>query len=219
MKRSVVKWRLAQWLEYKWWQYYLKKKNVTKYLEYKSSYWNKILDAINAFVILKEDQKILDAGCGPAGIFMVLKKNHVVAVDPLLHKYKNLPHFDEVNYPWVKFLNQPIENLEQNEFFDVIFCLNAINHVKDIERCYDRLVAALKPGGLIVVSTDCHRNDAVKKIFQLLPGDMLHPIQLNLKEYDEYLTKRGLEVLSNIRLKREMIFDYYLTIAVKGQHT
>lgn len=216
IKRSGVKWRLAQWLEYKWWQHYLKKKNVTAYLEWKSSYWNKILDAINCFVVLKEDQQILDAGCGPAGIFMVLKKNQVIAVDPLLDKYKNLPHFNELAYPWVTFLNQPIEDLDQQACFDVIFCMNAINHVKDIERCYDRLMSALKPGGLIVISTDCHRNDVVKKVFQLLPGDVLHPIQLNLKEYNEQLTKRGMEVLSNIRLKREMIFDYYLTIAQKS---
>ena len=216
MKRSGVKWKLAQWLEYKWWQNYLRKKSVTEYLDLKSTYWNKILHTISPYITLPRDQKILDAGCGPAGIFMVLKDNQVIAVDPLLDKYKNLPHFNTLDYPWVTFRNEPLENFDQKVFFDVIFCMNAINHVKDIERCYDHLIDALKPGGILVISTDCHRNDAVKKIFQLLPGDVLHPIQLNLKEYNEQLTKREMEVLSSIRLKREMIFDYYLTIAKKS---
>lgn len=215
MKQSGVKWKLAQWLEYKWWQSYLKKKSTTEYLDWKSSYWNNILDTITPYVKPLENQTILDAGCGPAGIFMVLKANQVIAVDPLLDKYKNLPHFNPIHYPWVTFRNEPLENFEEKECFDIIFCLNAINHVKDIERCYDHLIDALKPGGILVISTDCHRNDVVKKIFQLLPGDMLHPIQLNLKEYNEKLTIRRMELLSTITLKREAIFDYCITVAVK----
>jgi 2-polyprenyl-3-methyl-5-hydroxy-6-metoxy-1,4-benzoquinol methylase len=217
MQQSGVKWRLAQWLEYKWWQNYLRKKSVTEYLDIKSSYWNKILDTIAPYVPLPGNQKIMDAGCGPAGIFMVLKENEVIAVDPLLDKYKSLPHFNIVDYPWVTFRNEPLENFDQKEIFDVIFCMNAINHVRDIERCYDHLIDALKPGGILVISTDCHRNDVVKKIFQLLPGDMLHPIQLNLKEYNEKLTTRGMKLVNTMTLKREAIFDYCITIAVKNK--
>lgn len=215
MKESKLKWKIAQKLEYKWWQKYLRSKNVDEYLAYKSDYWNTVLKNLSPFLTVRGQQKIMDAGCGPAGIFMVLKGNHVTAVDPLLHKYAELPHFNASNYPWVDFLNQPLETLVHEEAFDIIFCMNAINHVNQIEICYDRLVAALKPGGILVISVDCHRSNFLKKIFQLLPGDMLHPIQLNLAEYNQKLTKRGMQVLNDILYKREPIFDYFITIAVK----
>jgi 2-polyprenyl-3-methyl-5-hydroxy-6-metoxy-1,4-benzoquinol methylase len=215
MKESNLKWKIAQKLEYKWWQKYLRSKNVDEYLAYKSNYWNTVLKNLSPFLTVQGQQQIMDAGCGPAGIFMVLEGNHVTAVDPLLHKYAELPHFNSANYPWVNFLNQPLETLEQKETFDIIFCMNAINHVNDIERCYDRLVAALKPGGVMVISVDCHRSNVLKKIFQLLPGDLLHPVQLNLAEYNQKLTKRGMQILNDILYKREPIFDYFITIAVK----
>jgi 2-polyprenyl-3-methyl-5-hydroxy-6-metoxy-1,4-benzoquinol methylase len=216
MEKSNLKWKIAQKLEYKWWQKYLRTKNVEEYLTSKSAYWDAILKSIAPFLTVQGQQQILDAGCGPAGIFMVLKGNHVTAVDPLLHKYAELPHFNASDYPWVNFLHQPLETFQQKETFDIIFCINAINHVNDIELCYDRLVAALKPGGVMVISVDCHRSNVLKKIFQLLPGDMLHPVQLNLVEYNQKLIKRGMHVLNDILYKREPIFDYFITIAVKN---
>ena len=209
------KWSLAQKLEYKWWQRYLRKKNVEEYVGWKKRYWEKLLTNISSLVTVSGNQQILDAGCGPAGIFIVLEDNQVTAIDPLLDKYKNLPHFQPARYPWVNFENLSIESLKSDNQFDIIFCMNAINHVDDIQRCYDNLIKALKPGGVLVISTDTHRNNLVKKIFQLVPGDMLHPIQLNLKEYNQLLTSRGMNVLGEMLYKREMIFDYYITVAQK----
>lgn len=209
------KWNLAQRLEYKWWQRYLRKKEVGRYLENKRRYWSELLDHISPFITLTNNHQILDAGCGPSGIYMVLEGNQVTAIDPLLHQYKNLPHFQPANYSWVNFENHSIESLKSQSQFDIIFCMNAINHVDDIHACYDNLVSALKPGGLLVISTDTHRNDLVKKVFQLIPGDMLHPIQLNQNEYSQMLTNRGIKVLGEMLYKREMIFDYYITVAQK----
>lgn len=217
MHRPNLKWKIAQTLEYKWWKRYLQKKPADEYLDWKRVYWNNVLNRISPYVPLTGNQQIMDAGCGPAGIFIVLDAHHVTAVDPLLHKYSTFNHFNENNYPWVHFLNQPLETFQQKEVFDSIFCMNAINHVNDIELCYNNLEAALKPGGVIVITTDCHRNNILKKIFQMLPGDMLHPVQLNIKEYNAFLTKRGLEIISVIHFNRTLIFDYYITIAVKKE--
>lgn len=215
MHRPNLKWKIAQTLEYKWWQRYLRKKQAGEYLEWKRNYWSEILERISPDVSLTGIQQIMDAGCGPAGIFMILNDHAVTAVDPLLHKYTELKHFDQANYPWTSFQNQPLETFQQKEVFDTIFCMNAINHVNDIELCYDNLVGALKPGGTIVITTDCHRSKFLKKIFQLLPGDMLHPVQLDLQEYNKLLTARGMEIVNNICYNRKPIFDYHIMIAVK----
>ena len=209
------KWKLAQTLEYKWWQRYLKKKNADEYLRWKESYWQELLKPISKHCSSPEGKIILDAGCGPAGIFMALKGNSVDAIDPLLDKYRQLPHFQPRRFPWTTFKNIPIESLDQTEKYDIIFCMNAINHVNDIALCYANLVNALKPDGIIVISTDAHKYSFLKKIFQALPGDMLHPVQLGIQEYDKLLTDQNIAILENIRYQSELIFDYYITIGKK----
>ena len=44
---------------------------------------------------------------------------------------------------------------------------------------------------------------------------MLHPVQLDINEYNAMLTSRNLEIVKNILHKQEKIFDYYITIAKK----
>ncbi|MFN8237328.1 MAG: class I SAM-dependent methyltransferase [Chitinophagales bacterium] len=211
------KWKLAQTLEYKWWQRYLQHKNADEYLRWKEAYWQKLLQTISKYVSAPEGKDILDAGCGPAGIFIALKGNRVDAIDPLLDKYQQLPHFQPQRFFWTDFKNIPIESLDEPEKYDVIFCMNAINHVNDVALCYANLVKALKPGGIIVISTDAHKYSFLKKIFQALPGDMLHPVQLDIQEYDKLLTDRKIAILENIRYKSELIFDYYITIGKKNR--
>jgi len=77
------------------------------------------------------------------------------------------------------------------------------------------LVDSLKPNGFLVMSTDAHRYPLLKKIFQLLPGDMLHPIQLDINEYADFLEKNQMKLVKKILFKRESIFDYYILIAQK----
>lgn len=215
MQKVNLKWKLAQKLEYQWWIQYLKKKNPSEYLDKKIQYWNKILGAIEDVVAIQPTDTILDAGCGPAGIFIALHNNKVEAIDPLLSKYVNLPVFKPSNFEWTNFRNIPIESLEDKEKYDVVFCLNAINHVNDINLCCKNLVDSLKPNGFLIMSTDAHRHPILKKIFQLLPGDMLHPIQLDINEYTAFFEKNQMQLVKKILYKRESIFDYYILIAQK----
>lgn len=216
MDKINIKWKLAQKLEFLWWKRYLKKKNPSEYLLKKKQYWDKILSEMQPYVKLSEGYKVLDAGCGPSGIYMSLSEYKVEAIDPLLNKYQHLEVFVPEQYPWTSFRTLPIEALDEQAKYDVVFCMNAINHVNDLERCYQNLLRVLKPGGILVLSTDAHRSKLLKKIFQLLPGDMLHPIQLDIDEYAAYLEKYQSELVQKIRSKRELIFDYYILIAQKN---
>jgi 2-polyprenyl-3-methyl-5-hydroxy-6-metoxy-1,4-benzoquinol methylase len=212
------KWKLAQTLEYRWWHHYLQKKDTQAYLDWKIEYWEELLLTISKYVELPEGKTILDAGCGPAGIFLALKGNTVDAIDPLLDKYASFSHFQPEKCSWTHFRNIPIEQLEEIEKYDIIFCMNAINHVNNVALCYDNLVRALKPGGYLVISTDAHRHLFLKKLFQAFPGDMLHPVQLDINEYDALLTARNMEIIKHILYKEEKIFNYYITIAKKTEY-
>ncbi len=211
---SRLRWKIAQAAEIRWWQQYLRKQEPEVYLHNKRAYWHRVLQQIDFYP--QPGSQVLDAGCGPAGIFMVLEELKVDALDPLLAAYEErLAHFNRARYPQVNFIQEPLENLDAQAKYDAIFCLNAINHVADIERAMDALVTALKPGGQLLLSIDAHNFVFLKKIFQLLPGDILHPHQYDLEEYRSLLTSRGLSIQQEVLLKKGGIFDYHLLLAEK----
>ncbi|MEM1321756.1 MAG: methyltransferase domain-containing protein [Bacteroidota bacterium] len=211
-----VRWKIAQAAEIRWWQRYLKNKEPKAYLNWKIRYWQDLLQ--QAEVAPHPGERVLDAGCGPAGIFMVLQQQQVDALDPLLDRYaSDLAHFAPTSYPHTRFHALPLEQFDAKATYDRVFCLNAINHVADLGLCFDRLIAATKPGGQLLVSIDAHNFRLLKSIFRLLPGDILHPHQYDLEEYQQMLLQRGCQIERTVLLKKAFIFDYYLMVARKGQ--
>ncbi|MEZ5014050.1 MAG: methyltransferase domain-containing protein [Chitinophagales bacterium] len=214
--KKTLKWNLAQKAELKWWENYLKGKDVDTYHIWKRAYWQKLLDLIAAHCPVEKGMDILDAGCGPAGIFMNLEGCSVDAVDPLLDEYaKNLKHFSTAAYPYVTFHSLPLEKYTSDNKYDIVFCMNAINHVSDIAFSYDLLCSLVKPGGKLVVTIDAHNYTFFKYLFRAVPGDILHPHQYDLKEYDAFITDRGCTMLQVERLKKEFFFDHYIEVAEK----
>jgi len=212
----TLRWKIAQKAELKWWKGYLKNKTPEEYLVWKKNYWTRFLNQIQ--VSIEASECILDAGCGPAGIFTVLSDYQVVAIDPLLDHYEaELDHFNPEWYPAVQFKTLSLEDFDDQGQYDTIFCLNAVNHVADWEGSIRHLVQALKPGGRLILSSDVHRWGVLKPIFRLLPGDILHPQQHDAEEYREVLRSTGVQIESEQLIKREGIFDYMVWIAKKGK--
>ena len=207
-----LKWKIAQHLEIRWWKRYLKSKSPKEYLEWKNNYWKGFLKKIN--IEVANGASILDAGCGPAGIFVHFPNHQVSAVDPLLEQYETLPHFSSKKYPNTTFQNASLETAKLAQY-DYIFCLNAINHVADLPKSFDKIVGALKPNGKMIVSIDAHNYKGLKHLFRLLPGDVLHPHQYDKEEYKNMLTQRGLTIDFEILIKHEIIFDYWALVASK----
>jgi 2-polyprenyl-6-hydroxyphenyl methylase/3-demethylubiquinone-9 3-methyltransferase len=148
---------------------------------------------------------------------MVLEQAEVVAIDPLLKAYaEKLPHFVPEDYPWVQFENIMLEHLSVGEPFDYVFCLNAINHVSDLQRSLAILVEATKTGQSLILSIDTHRWRGLKWLFRLLPGDVLHPHQHSLTDYQALLKQQDLQIIQKHRLKPGWVFDYWVLVARKG---
>ena len=202
------RWKIAQAAEIRWWKSYLRDKDPGDYLEKKQLYWHKILSALD--FRLEKGKIILDAGCGPAGIFLILEDHQVEAIDPLLFAYeKSIEHFKRSEFPWVAFQAETIEGLKSQKQFDVVFCLNVINHVADIHRSLDNLVQLTKPEGDLIVSVDAHNHSFLKKIFQIIPGDILHPQQYSRLDYSQMFEDRNWQIHKALRLKQHFIFDYW----------
>jgi 2-polyprenyl-3-methyl-5-hydroxy-6-metoxy-1,4-benzoquinol methylase len=211
---SDLKWRIAQFAELRWWKRYLGGKNKAQYLAWKQQYWQAFLQQIQAHLWLPNRARLLDAGCGPAGIFMVLAPNHsVTAIDPLLAQYQqHLTHFSPADYPTVQFAAITLEQLTEKEQYDAIFCLNAINHVANLPLCLDNLQQALQPNGKLIMSIDAHNYSFFKRLFRLLPGDILHPHQYDLSEYQAMLQQKQIAIEQVICLKKAFFFDYYVIV-------
>jgi SAM-dependent methyltransferase len=214
---KTSRWQVAQYFEIRWWKNYLKGKDVESYLTWKKSFWKDFLSKISQSVNFDETSKILDAGCGPAGIFIELQNYDVTAIDPLLDKYHhNLAHFKREKYPNTKFETVALESYENPNTFDTIFCINAINHVSDLSKAFEQLCKSAKAGGTIVVSIDAHNYSILKHIFRLQPADILHPHQFDLKEYQEMLIRLNCSILQTVVIKKEFLFNHYVLVARKN---
>ncbi len=211
-----IRWKIAQMAERIWWKRYLENKNLEAYLTWKKKYWLQLLQTCKIDDILKNEGVIADLGCGPAGIFMIFDHSKIYAIDPLLDSYDaDLEHFTKSDYPNVTFLNESLEEVNLPQKIDYLFCMNVINHVQNFEKCYDNMTSLLADKGTLIISIDAHNHSFFKKLFRLLPGDILHPHQYDLKEYQEKLTSRNFEITSITQLKSEFFFNHYVIVAHK----
>lgn len=214
--QKSLRWQVAQAAEWRWWQRYLRIKPKTAYLEWKRTYWQQLIARIQPPLALLPNARVLDAGCGPAGIFLALPQCSVTALDPLLDKYTTtLPHFSPTDYPYTHFICRALEDWQETNAFDVVFCMNAINHVSDIEQCLANLAASARPNAPIILTIDAHNYAFFKHLFRTLPGDILHPCQYDLTEYKAMLIRQGIEITHTIPIKCEFFFTHYLLCGKK----
>lgn len=210
-----LRWEIAQFFESFWWKNYLKNKSTKEYLEWKKAYWHNFLDKIS----LSKDKlntPIIDIGCGPAGVFCIFDKENITALDPLLSNYSKLDIFNKEFYPNVQFKEASFEKLSIENEFETIFCLNAINHFIDIDLSFKKLNQIAAKNGRLVLSIDAHNHGFFRKLFAILPFDILHPHQYNLKEYKEFLSKNGFEIEREVLIKKEFFFSYWVLVAIKN---
>ncbi len=202
------RWQLAQSMEWRWWVYYLGKKDRDIYLRSKGAYWRRVWDQLG----LPEsapDWRVLDAGCGPAGLGLIMSGIQVDAVDPLLDIYwshLNMPR--AADFPNVRFHTCTLENYHCPATYDLVFCWNVINHVRDPQTVVANLVNAGRPGATIILSTDVHRREWLASVFRRLPGDVLHPQQYGPAYYQNLLIKNGVQVQSATCWKSSWLFDF-----------
>ncbi len=213
----ALQWRIAQFFELLWWRYYLSGRDKAAYLAWKRAYWQRLLDRFDLWPV--QDSCVLDAGCGPAGVFIVLQDMRVDALDPLLERYeRNLPHFSQADYPEVRFFQARLEYFLPGKKFDTVFCFNALNHMENLFQSAQQLSRLLRPGGKLVLSIDVHRKKWVRRLFQLFPGDVLHPQQYTASEYRQLLEQRGFAIEKEARIQSGLIFDYVLFVAQLPQN-
>jgi 2-polyprenyl-6-hydroxyphenyl methylase/3-demethylubiquinone-9 3-methyltransferase len=133
----------------------------------------------------------------------------------LLSEYeKQTNFFKRSDYPKVNFVQSTIEEFDSKGLkYDKVFCMNAINHVHNIEKGFQQLKNLCAENGYIIVTIDAHNFSFFKHLFRLIPGDILHPHQYNLREYQQFLSSGNWKIKSSALIKKEFFFNHYLLIA------
>jgi len=215
-----LKWQLAQSAERKWWKHYLKTKDTQSYLSWKKAYWKNLLDQTGIDFDQYSGERVLDVGCGPAGVFIQLTHFKMDAVDPLLDYYNSqLAQFSYDLYPNVAFSAQPFETFSPPQKYKLIFCLNAINHFTHLEKSALKIVNSLDDEGCLIVSNDTHNYKLIKLLFRLFPGDILHPHQMDQQDCFELFMDKpsaNMSLVTNHYMKKGVLFDHQLMVFKKS---
>lgn len=202
-----LRWRLAQWLELRWWKRYLGKQERENYLEWKKEYWRSFLADLGLNKDELLEKRILDLGCGPAGL-AIFEELKIESVDSLALQYEKRG----LKMHRQGILNATIENFSSHENFDFVFCVNAINHVDDLAAAL-RNLRKLSSGAKLVISTDLHLFKPIKRLFSLLQWDVLHPQQITKNEFINLLNKCEFSIQKEKVLKSGWVFCYTVFIA------
>ena len=133
-------------------------------------------------------KRVLDAGCGTGRTTKLLLEHtqDVIAVDAdaqmVAKARENLPGH-------VTVLQQDLLDLQLDRPVDVVFSGAVFHWITDHDRLFERLHAALKPGGRLVAQCGGHGNiDNVLKVVGERPGTWLYATP---EETEERLERAG----------------------------
>jgi len=105
--------------------------------------------------------RLLDFGSGPMGVLHHIRNSaRRVAVDPLMTEYRRIGYDVEAN-GIVALSAMPAE------MFDVVFCLNVLDHTDNPSAVLHMLAGHVEPGGTMVFCVDLRppeKRDACHKI-------------------------------------------------------
>ncbi|MBI4428789.1 MAG: class I SAM-dependent methyltransferase, partial [Ignavibacteriales bacterium] len=153
-------WKTAQEEELHCWSINREKLRRSDYLEIKKLYWQRLLSKIGILHVLGTDARILEVGCGPAGVFLLLpresRNDQYYVLDPLLARYKEMfpDYFGrcvEVDSALETWRFQP------DLRFDLILAINCIDHSLDIEKFLAQVRTLLSESGRAIVAVNTHQ--------------------------------------------------------------
>jgi SAM-dependent methyltransferase len=144
------------------------KQNKDKVLEYWKNY--RYLDDVNKICKITKDSTVLDVGCGVSSVLHFVEGKRF-GVDSLADEYSEIYDYPEgitLKKGFGEYLPFP------NNYFDVVFCSNAIDHVTHPKKTINEISRVLKNDGHLVLTVEIFK-DKKKR-------DPSHPHSFLLKD-------------------------------------
>lgn len=124
--------------------------------------WHKLHQEKKYFLDLQlpdnifEGKKLLDIGSGPMPSATCYKNSELYCLEPLLSRYIDIG-FPIHYYGNTKFIQCNAEAIPiENNYFDAIISVNALDHVDDFEKCAEEIQRVLHPDGMVVFHLHYH---------------------------------------------------------------
>jgi len=194
MSISLSRWQKAQGYEKKFWQSHQDLIFSKKRLSQLEQYSEIIRRVLRRFIKDEEIKVVLQVGCGPLDIIDFWPLGVKYGLDPLIDFYNQHRQNKRVN---VNLINGVGEKLPFTDgYFDLIFLMNAIDHVYDPRQVIAECHRVLRPGRLLYLTLNVFSSPvaAIKKIFDFLGVDKGHPHAFSAEEIKKLITDSGLTV-------------------------
>ena len=193
----------------------MKKNNLNQWWNIRGNY--KILHKINPlrleFILNNFDKSIskknvLDIGCGGGLISESLakKKAKVTGIDENICSIKQAKEHAKISSLKIKYINQSLDSFfnKNKKKFDLILCLEVLEHVNDVEKTLDKITKLLNPGAILILST-INRN-LKSLIFAKIFGEyILNWIPIGTHQFEKFLKPEEISELlklTKIKIKK-----------------
>ncbi len=149
-KAGMGRWKEAQEAEIGWWLEGQKVKYDTRNMArmHRASY-SVLLKRIGKFIGAKRSDKVLDLGCGPSCTSAYFPWGEKYGVDPLIDEFRKAGYMLPAGMTFKKGVGEKIPF--KKGFFDVVMCMNAIDHSRSPPKVIDECARVLRPGGHLVL--------------------------------------------------------------------
>ena len=182
-----------------------------------SEWWNingnyKILHKINPlrlqFILNNFDKSIkkkhvLDIGCGGGLISESLAKINaqVTGIDENIYNIKQAKEHAKINSLKITYKNQSLDSFfkKNKKKFDLILCLEVLEHVDNVEKTIEKISKLMNPDGTLILST-INRN-LKSLIFAKIFGEyVLNWIPIGTHQFEKFLKPK--EIAEFLKLKK-----------------
>lgn len=216
MVGNKKRWQQAQAEELECWSYNQERVSDPRYMAKKREYWQQMLHRVGFQEEILHDggQKILEVGCGPTGIFILLDAiaDNYTILDPLLDEYQKL--YTHPFYP-AHSISLPLEDLridKNTSRFDRVFAINCVDHVRDLRLFLERLSDVSSREGTIYLAVNTHERKSTARIWRWLQWvlEPHHPYHFTKEEYEEIFAEY-LDIEKVIDIEDDIIWIHQTT--------
>jgi SAM-dependent methyltransferase len=183
MDDSSSRWQLAQNYEKNWWS---DRRNDISFT-YLKHYAEELVLETKDYITITDTTRILEIGCGPAGILTFLPSRNRYAIDPLEDHFSSIENFVSNRDKSIQYKKAMGEDLPYEDlFFDFIIMDNVLDHSESPEKVIEEMHRVLKQGGIVYFRQNTYHlwGKFIRELLEKAKIDKGHPHTF-LKSYLE----------------------------------
>ena len=149
-------------------------------------------------------ERALEVGCGPyTNIRLISQKckiKEIYCCDPLIYTYTTF----KLTWLSAKFSRNRIKVFDYkcekmkfgDDYFDLVICINVLDHVQNAEKCLKEMLRMTQKGGVIVLGQDLSDEEDLSN--KMVRDDVGHPIKIHHTTLDAFFDSTCVPLLRKV---------------------